>query len=249
MRNAEIADLLNKAAHALMGGIPLTDKSKEQLVKDLLFAALTFYPEKPGQAPDPTTAKIILRDVKSSDGWAELAAGLQLPPNLCARYFEHGEFASLELVFNSSLMVVGGTVLPIAQFKPTPQHTLTRGMTADVPPPRTKKGTTRGVGSCPHCGSSVDELGHKADCPLRTVTTPITRHPRYGTNLFAICHWDTFDSDDDDGGIMLVGGADTLEEAITKVKEHYGDRLKDNGADQVDIIDPAGNVVWKHHVG
>ena len=179
VKNAEIAELLNKAAHALMGGIPLTDKSKEQLVKDLLFAALSLPQDRPKD------------------------------------------------------------VVPV---KPASGVT-TRGMTADIPPPRTKKTCCKG------------DDWHEPNCPMRGIDgagrppKSSNRDARFGDKPLAVCHWDTFDSDDDDGGIMLVGGADTLEEAIQFVKEHYGARLKADGADRVDIVDLAGKVVWKHNVG
>jgi hypothetical protein len=61
---------------------------------------------------------------------------------------------------------------------------------------------------------------------------------------FSICHWDTFDNE-----TFTIGGADTLEEAIAFVEERYGDRLRDSGADVVDIVDEYGRVVKHWRVG
>ncbi len=66
---------------------------------------------------------------------------------------------------------------------------------------------------------------------------------------FGVYHWDTFDNE-----TFLItknwdtgeqADFDTLEEAEKFVKEHYGDRLNPNGADQVDIVNKKGDIV-KH---
>ena len=61
---------------------------------------------------------------------------------------------------------------------------------------------------------------------------------------FGIYHWDTFDNE-----TFLVGEADTLAEAKSFVKERYGDRIKPNGADHVDIVDLTGNIKEFYLVG
>lgn len=68
---------------------------------------------------------------------------------------------------------------------------------------------------------------------------PIEHLKEYG-----VYHWDTFDNEN-----FLVGEADTQEEAENLVKERYGDRIRDNGADFVDIVNSKGDVVKKYAVG
>lgn len=55
---------------------------------------------------------------------------------------------------------------------------------------------------------------------------------------FGIYHWDTFDNE-----TILVGEADTSVEAIEFVNNKYGDRIKRNGADKVEIVDLKGNIL------
>ena len=47
----------------------------------------------------------------------------------------------------------------------------------------------------------------------------------------------------------LIIEADTIEEADKKIKEYYGDRIKDDGADQVRVVDSDGNVIKSYNVG
>lgn len=61
---------------------------------------------------------------------------------------------------------------------------------------------------------------------------------------FGIYHWDTFDNE-----TILVAEANSLEKAMEIVQKHYGNRIGDNRADQVDIVDKAGNVIQKFSVG
>jgi len=61
---------------------------------------------------------------------------------------------------------------------------------------------------------------------------------------FGIYHWDTFDNE-----TFLIDEADTLEQAITKVEEKYGDRISSSGADQVDVVNQDGDIVRKFSVG
>ena len=58
------------------------------------------------------------------------------------------------------------------------------------------------------------------------------------TKEFGVYHWDTFDNE-----TLLVGEADTEEEAATLVNDKYGDRVSLHGADRVDIVDSKGNVI------
>lgn len=68
---------------------------------------------------------------------------------------------------------------------------------------------------------------------------PISHKKEYG-----LYHWDTFDNE-----TFLVDEADTLEEIQVKLKDHYGDRLRKDGADRADIVDSKGNVIKKYNVG
>lgn len=61
---------------------------------------------------------------------------------------------------------------------------------------------------------------------------------------FGVYHWDTFDNE-----TFLLKDFNTLEEAEKYVKERYGTRINNNGADQVDIVDSLGNIVKKYSVG
>jgi len=61
---------------------------------------------------------------------------------------------------------------------------------------------------------------------------------------YGIYHWDTFDNT-----TALIDEADTLEDAIRLVYEHYSERMRPDGADQVDIVDSEGKVVRKYKVG
>jgi hypothetical protein len=72
----------------------------------------------------------------------------------------------------------------------------------------------------------------------------VTRDPKFGTKKFSVCHWDTFDNE-----TITVGGADTLEEATAFVEKRYGDRLRNSGADRVEIVDSSGKVVRSWSVG
>lgn len=61
---------------------------------------------------------------------------------------------------------------------------------------------------------------------------------------FGIYHWDTFDNE-----TWLVDEADTLEEAEEKVRNKYGDRISNNGADKVDIVNKNGDVIKNFSIG
>ena len=60
--------------------------------------------------------------------------------------------------------------------------------------------------------------------------------------MLKIYHWDTFDHE-----TLLIGRAKTLEAAEKFVKDRYGERLSNSGADKVDIVDEQGNVVKSWH--
>ncbi len=45
---------------------------------------------------------------------------------------------------------------------------------------------------------------------------------------FGIYHWDTFDN-----VTLLIGEADSLKKAESKVDKKYGDRIRSNGAEQM----------------
>lgn len=60
---------------------------------------------------------------------------------------------------------------------------------------------------------------------------------------FGVYHWDTFDNE-----TLLIGEADTLDEAVDFVEDRYKHRISDSGADQVDIVDLSGNIVKKFKV-
>jgi len=63
------------------------------------------------------------------------------------------------------------------------------------------------------------------------------------TKEFGIYHWDTFDNQ-----TLLVDEADSLPKAIQKVKKCYKDRIRENGADRVEIVNLNGDVVEKFKV-
>lgn len=61
---------------------------------------------------------------------------------------------------------------------------------------------------------------------------------------FGVYRWDTFDNE-----TIMIDEFDTISNAKKFIKEHYGDRLRSNGADKVDIVDLRGNVISSHKVG
>lgn len=60
---------------------------------------------------------------------------------------------------------------------------------------------------------------------------------------FGIYHWDTFDNK-----TILVDEANTEDEAVEKIKKKYTERISKDGADQVDIVDRDGNIIFKYKV-
>ena len=61
---------------------------------------------------------------------------------------------------------------------------------------------------------------------------------------FGIYHWDTFDNQS-----LLVDEADTFSEACHLVIARYGSRIRQDGADQVDIVDSTGILRQSFTVG
>lgn len=61
---------------------------------------------------------------------------------------------------------------------------------------------------------------------------------------YGVYHWDTFDDT-----THLVDEADTLEDATQLVHDRYKERVRLDGADQVDIVNSAGDVVRGFKVG
>lgn len=59
------------------------------------------------------TAKIILTNIKDPDGWQELAEALGLSANARKKFFEFGEYASIEIVVDADCNIVGGRILKI----------------------------------------------------------------------------------------------------------------------------------------
>jgi len=57
------------------------------------------------------TAKITL-DTKDPDGWHEVIETLGLSAKVERKYFEFGEYATVELEIDENLQVVGGRLIP-----------------------------------------------------------------------------------------------------------------------------------------
>lgn len=57
--------------------------------------------------------KIVLCDLKEPDVFGELIDALDLTDAKRQKYFEFSEYASIELVVDSDLKVVGGRFLPV----------------------------------------------------------------------------------------------------------------------------------------
>lgn len=67
------------------------------------------------------------------------------------------------------------------------------------------------------------------------------------TKNFGIYHWDTLKPFGNDTILMME--ADTLQEAIEKAKEHYGEKFDNGGADRIDIVDSQGTIVEQFTTG
>lgn len=107
--------------------------------------------------------------------------------------------------------------------------------------------TTRQQGRCVGCGGlyalKLDGTiyAHRfiAEWCVGSRQEPFMKRPAY-----TVYHWDTFD-----GETFKVGFADSLDAAKKIVTEKYQDRIRDTGADRVDIVDAHGNVVQSYSVG
>lgn len=64
------------------------------------------------------------------------------------------------------------------------------------------------------------------------------------TKKYGVYHWDTFDNT-----TIFITEANTIKEAEEKIKEHYKENLRVNGADRVDIVGREGNIVKHFSVG
>lgn len=63
-----------------------------------------------------------------------------------------------------------------------------------------------------------------------------------------ITYWDTFEEPGED--TFIVAEVDTLEEAEIKVQEHFGDSIRPDGADFVEIVHVAtGSVIKRYSIG
>ncbi len=60
---------------------------------------------------------------------------------------------------------------------------------------------------------------------------------------FGIYHWDTFDNE-----TLLIAEADTLDLAQGIVTGWFGERISEQGADQIDIVDKNGVVQKKYKI-
>lgn len=68
--------------------------------------------------------------------------------------------------------------------------------------------------------------------------------PKRQTKAFGVYHWDTFDNE-----TTFLDDFDTYKEAEKFIKNHYGDRIKPNGADKAEIIGLDGNTYGSLPVG
>lgn len=64
------------------------------------------------------------------------------------------------------------------------------------------------------------------------------------TKEFGVYHWDTFDNE-----TFLQHESDSYDECVGWIADHYKDRIGNNGADRVEIVDKKGNVVRYFNVG
>lgn len=82
--------------------------------------------------------------------------------------------------------------------------------------------------------------------PIKPSSLPDSRTVKKGIlhkKAYGIYHWDTFDNE-----TLLIGEARTLKAAQDFVQKRYAGRIGSDGADQVDIVDRKGNIVWKASV-
>lgn len=60
---------------------------------------------------------------------------------------------------------------------------------------------------------------------------------------FGIYHWDTFDNE-----TLFLHEVDTLVESDIWVRGRYKDRIRADGADQVDVVNLSGDIVRRYSV-
>lgn len=58
------------------------------------------------------TATIHFNNVKSSDGWMELANDLGIPRKRANEIFEYGEYGDFYIEVDENLNIVGGKIIP-----------------------------------------------------------------------------------------------------------------------------------------
>lgn len=66
----------------------------------------------------------------------------------------------------------------------------------------------------------------------------ISHHTEYG-----VYHWDTFDNE-----TFLKYQHDDLDDCKKWIANYYGKRVRNNGADQVRIVDKGGNIIERYSV-
>lgn len=89
----------------------------------------------------------------------------------------------------------------------------------------------------------VDKVGRPLDERVVRKPNPLLTKGILHKRTFGIYHWDTFDNE-----TILIAERSTLEKAIEFVQKRYAGRIDSDGADQVDIVDRGGNIVWKASV-
>lgn len=63
---------------------------------------------------------------------------------------------------------------------------------------------------------------------------------------YRIYHWDNFEPPGED--TLLIGDAETIQEAEDLIIQKYGNRLFGNGADRIQIVNAQGDVVKSFNV-
>ena len=76
-------------------------------------------------------------------------------------------------------------------------------------------------------------------CNKKNNTKMISHKKKYG-----VYHWDTFDNE-----TWLQFEDDSFQNCLDWVKEYYVDRIRDSGADKVDIVDNEGDVKKSFRIG
>jgi len=68
---------------------------------------------------------------------------------------------------------------------------------------------------------------------------PIQHKKKYG-----VYHWDTFDNE-----TILLYQSVSLDKCVEFVDKKYADRLRQDGADRVEVVDDKGKIVRSWNVG